>query len=241
LTKGCKFPVDPPTRAPVCSVRPDRLHAAGSSCGLASAPWRSSSLAFVRPSSRSLRGVLRADLSGGADLAAGSPRRCAAAQERACHVRGLAEIKMASARLTCIRPCRRACKAMLAGVTPSAGECRFVRVVLVLIFPCARTCVAFVLARKTRLAGTFQQAASAERRPVHAAAGNFRLPQRRRAPDASPLRFARNPATTQRNLARDRPQARQGQIAESVRMPGRSRMDEWAHRLSLRGTVPEVG
>jgi hypothetical protein len=98
---------------------------------------------------------------------------------------------------------------MLAGVTPSAVECRFVRVVLVLIFPCARTCVAFVLARKTRLAGTFQQAVSAER-PSMPLPSNFRLPQRRRAPDAgrrpltaSPLRFARNLATTQRNLVRD--------------------------------------
>jgi hypothetical protein len=52
---------------------------------------------------------------------------------------------------------------MLAGVPPSAGECRFVRVGLVLIFTSARTCVDLVLARKTGLAGTCSQAAIEER------------------------------------------------------------------------------
>ena len=59
----------------------------------------------------------------------------ARAREKACHDRGLAELKMASADLTCIWPCRRACKYVLAGVPPSAVECRFARVVPVLIFP----------------------------------------------------------------------------------------------------------
>ena len=37
---------------------------------------------------------------------------------------------------------------MLAGVPPSAGQCRFVRVISVLIFPGAPSCVGFVLPRE---------------------------------------------------------------------------------------------
>jgi hypothetical protein len=49
---------------------------------------------------------------------------------------------------------------------------------------------------------------------------NFQLAQRRtrRPPTASPLRFARNPATTQRNLVRDQLQTEQGQIADLARL-----------------------
>jgi hypothetical protein len=109
--------------------------------------------------------------------------------------------------------------------------------------PCARTCVAFVLARKTRLAGTFQQAASAERPPAHAAAGEHPAPAAtpragRRPLTASPHRFARNPATTQRNLVRDQPQAKQGQIADSGRLIAESAVWVAACRSASSG-VPE--
>jgi hypothetical protein len=107
---------------------------------------------------------------------------------------------MESARLTSIRRCRRAYKAMLAGVPPSAEECRFVRVVLVLIFTCARTCVGFVLARKTRLAGTFQQLPARNARPPMPLPANFRLPQRRHTPDAGPNRIASPESRPPRNV-----------------------------------------
>jgi Phage integrase family len=91
-------------------------------------------------------------------------------------------------------------------------------------------CCFCVLARKTRFAGTFQQAATAERPPVNAATGEHPAPAAtpragRRPPPASPLRFARNRATTQRNLVRDQPQAKQGQIADSDRL-GAGRMTQ---------------
>ena len=68
------------------------------------------------------------------------------------------------------------------------------------------------------LAGKPQQAASAERLPVNAAAANFRLgsdaARRTSASDRIAAPLPRNPAITQRNLVRDQPQAKQGQIAD---------------------------
>ena len=58
--------------------------------------------------------------------------------------------EMLPARLTCMRDSR-ANAVILAGVPPGAGQCRFVRVIPVLIFPGARSCAGFVLPAKRQV------------------------------------------------------------------------------------------